>query len=162
MSAFATIEVTAVELIKEFLESIKDHLIADLDTVTTHGKVTASRNATGKTKASIQVVNVTKDSGQLVANANIAATFTGRKPGKMPPISALIDWCSARGLPRGVAWAVAKKIAESGTELYKAGAANDNALKRAIDADAIKKFTQEIQFAFVAAIKSDLKTIFNK
>lgn len=50
----------------------------------------------------------------------------GRKPGTMPPVSALIPWVSAK-LGKGgregisIAWAVAKKIQKEGTEYYPEG-----------------------------------------
>lgn len=41
---------------------------------------------------------------------------SGRKPGKMPPISALKEWASARNIPESALYPIAKKIGEEGTE----------------------------------------------
>jgi hypothetical protein len=50
----------------------------------------------------------------------------GRKPGKRPPVSALIPWVNAKFGIGGkeavsIAWAVAKKIENEGTEYYPEG-----------------------------------------
>lgn len=50
----------------------------------------------------------------------------GRKPGKRPPVSALIPWVNAKFGIGGkeavsIAWAVAKKIENEGTEYYPQG-----------------------------------------
>lgn len=150
----ATLEATATELITEFLDEIRLQLLDDLST--------KNRNATGRTSASIQLANISKSTGQLVANDNVLFTFQGRAPGNMPPVSALIDWCNARGLPRGVAWAVAKRIAEAGTELFRKGAASDNALQRALSAENIKEFSDAVKTSYTGVIKSDLRTLINK
>lgn len=56
--------------------------------------------------------------------------LAGRKAGKMPPVSAILDWLKVRGMTsvrknqsiKSLAWAIAKKIAKEGT-------AKENALK---------------------------------
>ena len=50
----------------------------------------------------------------------------GRKPGKLPPISKLIEWAKIRFNADGeearrIAWAVAKKIEKEGTKYYQDG-----------------------------------------
>lgn len=50
----------------------------------------------------------------------------GRKPGKMPPVSALIPWVNAKfGIGGkeaiGIAWSVATKIKNEGTDYYPDG-----------------------------------------
>ena len=50
----------------------------------------------------------------------------GRKPGKIPPVSALIPWVNAKFGIGGkeavsIAWAVAKKIEQEGTSYYPNG-----------------------------------------
>lgn len=49
--------------------------------------------------------------------SNIALE-TGRKPGKMPPYKAIEMWAVKKGLGKNVGYAVAKKIAKSGTNLH--------------------------------------------
>lgn len=50
--------------------------------------------------------------------SNIALE-TGRKGGKMPPVEALKLWSIKKGLGENAAYAIAKKIAREGTDLYK-------------------------------------------
>lgn len=132
-------------LIYEFLNNIKEELIAYMDS--------EDRNATGKSKSSIQVINVTNSSGQLVGAAWIEYTFKGRPPGKMPPLNKIIDWCNARGLPRGVAWVIAKRISEAGTKLYQSGR---NIFDEIITPEKITAFTENIAKIYVAQINSDI------
>lgn len=48
----------------------------------------------------------------------------GRKPGQMPPVEAIIEWIRAKHIQADIsdeslAWAIAKKIAKSGTDIYQ-------------------------------------------
>ena len=56
-----------------------------------------------------------------VANAapNALNRIVGRGPGTPPPIAPLKAWVAAKGLPAGVAYAVAKKIAKEGTDRWR-------------------------------------------
>jgi hypothetical protein len=38
----------------------------------------------------------------------------GRKPGKMPPVQDIRDWCRLKGIPQSAAFPIAKKIGEKG------------------------------------------------
>jgi len=136
------------ELITEFLTAIQAEMVAYLDM--------NDRNATGRSRASIQVVNVTNSTGQLIGSDSIEYVFTGRGPGKMPPLNAIIDWCNARGLPRQMAWSVAKKIAESGTKLYQSG---KKPLDDILTEERIEKFKNDLAVIFTAQIQSELNSI---
>lgn len=152
--AFATVAETAEELLIEFLEVAKQMLIDDLDS--------KGRNATGKTKKSIRVANITSTSGQLLGAEHILYTFQGRGPGKMPPLSQLIDWCSARGIPRSKAWIIAKNIAEFGTKLFRSGAKDNNVLLNATSKERIDELSEGLRKTYSLKLNSDLKDIINK
>lgn len=143
------VQVYASEIIKEFLEGIRLELIAYMDA--------EDRNATGRSKQSLQVVNVTGSSGQLVGASWIEYTFKGRPPGKMPPLAPIIDWCNARGLPRNIAWIVAKRISEAGTKLYQQGR---NIIKETITQEKINTFVESISKIYVARLETDIKELF--
>lgn len=136
------------ELITEFLTAIQAEMVAYLDT--------NDRNATGRSRASIQLANITQSSGQLIGSDHIEYVFTGRGPGKMPPLNAIIDWCSARGLPRAMAWVVARNIAESGTKLYQSGR---KPLDEIVTEERIEKFKNDLAVIFTAQIQSQLNSI---
>jgi hypothetical protein len=38
----------------------------------------------------------------------------GRRPGKMPPIKDIADWCKIKGIPQSAAFPIAKSIGEKG------------------------------------------------
>lgn len=137
------------ELITEFLNAIKDDMINYMDT--------ENRNATGRSRASIQVVNVTDSGGQVVGNEGIEFVFRGRGPGKMPPLFNIIEWCYARGIPRAAAWIIAKRISEAGTKLYRSGR---DVLQEIITEERINKFIESLTVLYTVEIESDIKTLF--
>lgn len=135
------------QLITEFLTGIQEALIAYMQS--------DNRNATGKSVRSLQV-SATQNTGKLTGAPYIEFVFRGRGPGKFPPLSAIIDWLNARGLPRGMAWGVAKKISESGTKLWQQGR---NVLNEIITEDRIKEFTNKLLVTYKAQIESEIKTL---
>ena len=80
-------------------------------------------NDTGAARDSISCQvdgNTLKIDGLL----RVVVLITGRKAGKFPPIDQIEDWVIRKlGVPieqsRGVAFAIAKKIAEQGTRIYR-------------------------------------------
>lgn len=139
-------------LTKQFLTELQAEFVAYL--------AREKRNATGRSSRSIQVTNLTVNGGQLVGGAWIEWVFTGRAPGGMPPISSIIDWLNAKGLPRGMAWAVAKKIAKEGTELFRKGGKQNNAFTEILTEERIEEFSKNIAELLAVEINSDIKTIF--
>lgn len=140
-------------LTKEFLTELQEAFVAYL--------AANDRNATGKSSNSIQVVNVTPAGGQLIGGDWIQWVFTGRGTGGFPPLSAIIDWLNARGLPRGMAWNVAKKIAREGTELYRKGGRERNAFTEILTPERIQEFTKNISNLVAAELSSDITNIFS-
>lgn len=138
------------QIIDEFLTRMKEELIAYLDS--------EDRNASGRSKASLQVVNVTNDSGQLVGGDWIEYVFKGRAPGKMPPLGNIIEWCNSRGIQRKYAWIIAKNIAELGTKLWRE---RRNVLDEIITQDKIDAFVDSIARIYTARVRTELTNLFN-
>lgn len=152
MLSAGEILVLGQSLIEEFLNTIRDELIEYLDN--------NDRNATGRSKASLQVINLTATTGTLIGSDSIEFVFRGRGPGRMPPIFAIIEWCAARGIPRAAAWAIARNIANAGTKLYQNGARRDkNVLLDIVSAEKIEKLTEDLTALYSAQIKSDIEEI---
>ena len=87
----------------------------------------------------------------------------GRKPGKMPPINALIPWVNAKfGVGGreaiGIAWAVATKIKNEGTEYYPDGT---DLLEVLYSEDAKKYVFEQISTFFSIEINKLLKKQLN-
>lgn len=141
---------TAIELANEWLEAIRIEIIAYLDQ--------NNRNATGKSKASLQITPATNGT-QLVGSKAIYNVLAGRPPGKMPPIADIIEWLNARGLPRQMAWPVAHNIAKAGTELYRQGGYNDNILTQTITQDRVNELTKNISLLYATQISSEIRNI---
>lgn len=136
------------ELIEEFLNEIKGQLIDYMDT--------EDRNATGKSKASLQVVNMTETGGQLVGHDGIEFVFRGRGPGAMPPIWNIINWCQARGIPRAFAWIIAKRISEAGTKLWRT---KRNVLDEVVNQARIDELVAKLTGIYTAEIETEIQTI---
>lgn len=135
-------------LILEWLNSIRDELVAYMDA--------EDRNATGKSKASLQVVNVTATGGQLIGSDSIEFVFRGRAPGKMPPLYNIIQWCIAKGLPRQMAWVIAKRISEAGTALWRSGR---NIIDEVVSEKKIQELVDSLTVIYTADIKSDIENM---
>lgn len=135
-------------LVLEWLNSIRDELIDYMDA--------ENRNATGKSKASLQVVNISATGGQLIGSDSIEFVFRGRSPGKMPPLYNIIQWCIAKGLPRHVAWIIAKRISEAGTALWRSGR---NIISEVVNEQKIQELVDRLTEIYTADIKSDIENM---
>ena len=136
-------------IIRDFLETMKDELIAYMDS--------NDRNATGQSRASIQVINVTGSTGQLVGAEWINYVFKGRAPGKMPPLDKIIDWCNARGIERGKAWIIAKNISESGTKLWQE---RRNIFNEVITEEKVDTFIKNLADIYTVRFRTEIASMF--
>lgn len=98
-------------LIRGFIDAIRTRAIADL-----HAKDISKGDLNMKTAAS-------RDSGQLTGDAHWYYTVHGRKPGKQPPLEAILGWVQKRGLAtdiseRSLAFLIARKIGRVGTDIH--------------------------------------------
>ncbi len=104
-------------------------------------------NATGKTSASLQS-DASEDRVTVTGKPFIYVVETGRKPGRMPPISPIIEWLnsgkvSISGNINSAAFAIARTIAEKGTVLFRQGGRKD-IITPAISDDRIDQLTSDI------------------
>lgn len=80
--------------------------------------------SSGKSAKSLRIVSG-ETSGTLFGSAYFFQQVNGRKPGKFPPVSAIIDWIREKGIKatdipeRSLAFIIARKIAEKGTDIYQ-------------------------------------------
>lgn len=143
-------DVFARDIINIFLEGIREELIAYMDS--------EDRNATGKSKASLQVVNVSDNTGQLIGASWIDRTFKGTPAGEMPALGNMIEWCNARGIPRKYAWIIAKNIFENGSKLWQQ---KRNIFDEIITIEKINIFIEQISKIYTVQITSEIEKLFN-
>lgn len=136
-------------VIEDFLRTALEGLLAYMDS--------EDRNATGKSRRSLQVVNVTDTTGQLVGAEWIQYVFKGRAPGKMPPLNKIVDWCNARGIPRGVAWVIAQNIAESGTKLWQE---RRNIFDEIITEAMVDQFVKNVSRLYTTKLQTEIASMF--
>lgn len=83
--------------------------------------------SSGKSAESLKTI-VSPTIGQLIGAAYFTQQKLGRRPGKFPPVEAIIQWLKDKktfnvegdkdpGL-KGLAFAIARKIANKGTDIY--------------------------------------------
>lgn len=111
--------------------------------------ISLGMNATGKWLESLEAKAV-NGNGEIWGMDYTYWLANGRKPGTMPPVSKLIPWVNAKfGVGGkeaiGIAWAVATKIKNEGTNYYPDG----TDLLEVLNSDEVKKYVQDAIGSFV-------------
>lgn len=104
-------------------------------------------NASGETSQSLKS-EVRGERVTVTGKPFIYVVETGRKPGKMPPVSDLLKWLetgkiSFSGKIDSVAWAISVSIAQHGSSLFRKGG-RDDIITPAISDKRIDALTKEI------------------
>jgi hypothetical protein len=135
---------TTKEVITSFLGKVKTEYIAD--------QRAKNIRASGRSANEIKE-KVTADEGQLFGPAYFIQQKVGRRPGKMPPVDAIIQWLKDKknfnvkeergpGL-QGLAFAIAKKIAKTGTDIFQGKREGLSIEERIVEAR--KEFAQDLK-----------------
>lgn len=111
-------QLTPAQAISKLLENVRAEIIDDQQTKGIRASGQSARSLKTKTR---------EISGTIKGTLTGAAYFTfqeqGRRPGKMPPVQSIRDWIEAKGIqsdnPESLAWAIAKKIAKEGSDIYQ-------------------------------------------
>lgn len=117
-------------------------------------------NASGETAASLSSDMVTKTNVRVTGKPFIYVVETGRKPGRMPPVSKIQKWLesgkvSFQGKAESLAWAISKTIAKKGSKLFRDGGRKD-IITPALSEMRITALTNDIADA---SLKLTVKTI---
>ena len=99
------------DLIIQFLETIREQIIRD--------QAEKGMRATGKSADSLRINMIDDDEGQLLGSVAIRFQVTGRGPGKFPPRENILEWMRARQIEESALYAIQKKIAERGTDIFQ-------------------------------------------
>jgi len=104
-------------------------------------------NASGKTSASVQSVS-TPNSVTVSGKAFIYVVETGRKPGKQPPLSNILEWlqtgkASFTGTIENAARGISFTIGKFGSLLFRSGGRED-IITPALDDKRIDQLTSDI------------------
>jgi hypothetical protein len=111
--------------------------------------------SSGKSADSLRIAT-TETSGTLFGAGYWFQQKHGRKPGKFPPISAIIDWIrnkaiQATDIPeRSLAFIIARKIAEKGTDIYQGRREGVNV------EDRIKELVKEFRDNLAKNVKGEI------
>lgn len=84
--------------------------------------INAGKVASGTLLNSLAFVIESEKNGQLTLSVGATGKADdylyyvdkGRKPGKMPPIAPIQQWCKVKGIPEEAAWPIAKNIGKFG------------------------------------------------
>lgn len=111
--------------------------------------------SSGKSADSLKIEAGTT-SGTLTGVMYFRQQRDGRKPGKFPPISAILDWIRAKGIQpiditeRSLAFLIARKIARQGTDIYQGK-------REGLDPDEqIEKFVEEFRKNIVSNFRTEV------
>lgn len=120
---------------KETVQIIQDNLAS------------TGTNATGRTSQSLRSVS-TKDSVVVSGKAFIYVVETGRRPGRRPPVSAIMEWLqtgkvSITGTIESAANAISFTIGKFGSKLFREGGRED-IITPAISDKRVDQLTKDI------------------
>jgi len=99
-----------MNLVEEFLNRVKDRLIEDYDR--------KGLRASGLTANLLKVEKV-GDRWVLKTPDYFIFEILGRGPGGLPPLEAIRDWVTSKGIEQKSIYPIAKKIADEGTRIFK-------------------------------------------
>lgn len=121
------------------LEKVADFIVGELQLEL----VRQRHNASGKLLAGIKSNIISTENGYVINITSDEPYYKlvdgGRKKGKRPPISAIIEWVRLKGLEQGdreivnAAWAISQSIAAKGTLDEFEGVPKINFIQNAID-----------------------------
>ncbi len=105
---------TQTEAVQKFLTRISDAYVKDQDA--------KGIRAPGRSAASLRTVTE-PNGGKLFGKGYIHFQKVGRRPGKFPPIDAILNWITEKGIrsdipEKNLAFLIARKIAQSGTDIF--------------------------------------------
>lgn len=152
---------TTKEAITRFLGKVKTSYIEDQKAKNIRGSGRSAKSITEK---------VTLDNGQLFGPSYFIQQKVGRRPGKMPPVDAIIQWLEDKknfhvkdergpGL-KGLAFAIAKKIAKTGTDIFQGKREGLSVEERLTDAR--KELAQDLKEVVKAQILEKIKPLATK
>jgi hypothetical protein len=106
--------VTQTEAVAKFLKRISDAYVRDQQ-----GK---GIRASGRSAASLKEVTE-PTGGKLFGKGYFHFQKVGRRPGKFPPIDAILQWIKDKGIQsdipeKSLAYLIGRKIAKSGTDIF--------------------------------------------
>lgn len=125
-------------------------------------QIAKGMRASGQSSASLRT-EVKETEGTLYGAKYFFQQKHGRKPGKFPPISDILDWIRIKGIqPRDnktttnqLAYLFARKIAERGTDIYsgKRPALNPEEKIKVL----VAKFSKDVMRDFITDVKLKLR-----
>jgi len=104
------------EAITVFLKAVRAGIVADQDE--------KGIRSSGESAKSL-VIQDLRAGGQLVGSDYFQQQIAGRRPGKFPPIDAIMDWIDRKSIDfegitkKSLAFVIARKIARRGTDIFQ-------------------------------------------
>lgn len=140
------------ELVYKKLEDLRSRIAENIKS--------SGQSASGMTAQSM-VIKKEANRITLYGREFFGTLETGRKPGKVPPISNILNWLQSRGMQLEgssnlrMAWGIATNISKFGTKLHQSGGRKD------IYTNEIEKFKSEIykevKEALIVIVRDNLK-----
>lgn len=139
-------------------------LLNEIRQIYTQEQIDKGLRASGESARSLRT-EATATEGRLYGAKYFYQQIHGRRPGKFPPISAILEWIKIKGIKaresstteRQLAFLFARKIAKQGTDIFqgkKAGLEVDQKVR-----EASNKFTASLNELIKADISQSMKKI---
>ena len=104
--------------IEHFMEGVRKAYVED--------QAAKGIRASGASAESLRI-ETSDEGGKLYGSAYFYQQIFGRRPGSFPPIEAILEWMRGKGVQpsdektseRQLAFLIARKIANSGTDIYQ-------------------------------------------
>jgi len=104
------------QAIEQFLNKVRDAYIQD--------QRQKGIRASGRSAEALRI-DPAFDYGRLYGSSYMQFQASGRRPGKFPPLEAIIEWMRHKGIrptditEKSLAFLIARKIARAGTDIYQ-------------------------------------------
>lgn len=146
---------TAQEIIMEELNLIVTEIVKEHDA--------QGMRASGTFAREIEAIQRSGKSYEIDAVKYIEQLIRGRKPGTMPPVSAIEQWIRDKGITpqdgpiTSLAFAIAKKIQREGTRYYRQG--GTDLVDKVITDQRIQKIIDRVQDNHILNLKTNITRI---
>lgn len=146
--------VTNREILAQFLEKVRGDILEE--------HIRRDQRVTGKTLEGFEI-SANEYSGTLIGAGYIEY---GRRPGKMPPVSAIEQWIRDRGItPKGkisilgLAFIMARKISTMGTIIHQQGG-KSGVISNQITQGRIDSLIDSLSEKYRADVTSEVVNVF--
>lgn len=151
--------------LRQILNKEGEAIIEDL----TAKYIELGMRSSGKWSRSLETEVIETDTGAILRIKGTKYTIQlveGRKPGRFPPIQAILDWIDAKRIvPQGItksslAYLIARKIATEGTDYFKQG--GTDLISDVINPARVEKIIEKVGDNYLVELVASMERSFSE